>query len=102
MPYVDTGRISLFFEDAGSGGVPTLLLHELGGSNSWREVIPHLAVGRRIIADSDGILVLGNDGAAFEQRLEAGDPLVRPVGQVQQGALLDPGLRRGRLLPASR
>jgi hypothetical protein len=27
---------------------------------------------------------------------------VRPVGEVQQGALLDPGLRRGRLLPASR
>jgi 3-oxoadipate enol-lactonase len=51
MPYVDTGRISLFFEDAGSGGVPALLLHELGGSSdSWREVIPHLAVGRRIIA----------------------------------------------------
>ena len=52
--------------------------------------------------DGDGILVLGNDGAAFEQCLEAGDPLVRPVGEVQQGALLDPGLRRGRLLPASR
>jgi hypothetical protein len=27
--------------------------------------------------DGDGILVLGNDGAAFEQCLEAGDPLVR-------------------------
>src|SRR6266403_369661 len=39
--------------------------------------------------DGDGILVLGNDGAAFEQRLEAGDPLVRPVGEVQQRALLD-------------
>jgi len=39
--------------------------------------------------NGDGILVLGNDGAAFEQRLEAGDPLVRPVGEVQQGALLD-------------
>jgi hypothetical protein len=46
MPYVDTGRISLFFEDAGSGGVPELLPHELGGSSdSCREVIPHLAVG---------------------------------------------------------
>src|SRR5882762_11151000 len=39
--------------------------------------------------DGNGILVLGNDGAAFEQRLEAGDPLVRPVGEVQQRALLD-------------
>jgi hypothetical protein len=27
---------------------------------------------------------------------------VRPVGEVQERALLDPGLRRGRLLPASR
>src|SRR5712671_2557821 len=39
--------------------------------------------------DGNGFLVLGNDGAAFEQRLEAGDPLVRPVGEVQQRALLD-------------
>src|SRR5205085_6809492 len=39
--------------------------------------------------DGNGILVLGNDGAAFEQCLEAGDPLVRPVGEVQQRALLD-------------
>ena len=46
MPYIDTGRISLFFEDAGSGGIPVLLLHELGGSSeSWREVIPLLALG---------------------------------------------------------
>ena len=52
--------------------------------------------------DGDGILVLGNNGAAFEQCLEAGDTLARPVGEVQQRALLDPGLRRGRLLPASR
>src|SRR3954451_16804765 len=51
MPYVDTGRISLFFEDAGSGGMPALLLHELGGSSeSWREVIPLLAADRRVIA----------------------------------------------------
>ncbi len=39
--------------------------------------------------DGNGIPVPGNDGAAFEQRLEAGDPLVRPVGEVQEGALLD-------------
>jgi hypothetical protein len=39
--------------------------------------------------DGNGIPVLGNDGAAFEQCLEPGDPLVRPVGEVQQGALLD-------------
>src|SRR5881397_2326103 len=51
MPYVDTGRVSLFFEDSGSGGVPALLLHELGGSSeSWREVIPSLATDRRVIA----------------------------------------------------
>jgi hypothetical protein len=39
--------------------------------------------------DGNGILVLGNDGAAFEQGLEAGDPLVRPVGEVQERALFD-------------
>jgi len=39
--------------------------------------------------DGDGILVLGNDGAAFEQCLEAGDPLMRPVREVQEGALFD-------------
>jgi 3-oxoadipate enol-lactonase len=51
MPHIDTGHISLFFEDAGSGGVPVLLLHELGGSSeSWREVIPFLAADRRVIA----------------------------------------------------
>jgi len=50
MPYIDTGRISLFFEDAGSSGIPVLCLHELGGSSeSWRKVIPLLA-DRRVIA----------------------------------------------------
>lgn len=51
MPWIDTGRISLFYEDAGSGGVPVLLLHELGGSSeSWRAVIPLLASDHRVIA----------------------------------------------------
>jgi 3-oxoadipate enol-lactonase len=51
MPYVDIGRVSLFFSEAGSGGIPVLLLHELGGSSeSWREVIPLLAPDRRVIA----------------------------------------------------
>jgi 3-oxoadipate enol-lactonase len=51
MPYIDTGCVSLFYEDAGSGGVPVLLLHELGGSNeSWREAMPALATDRRVIA----------------------------------------------------
>lgn len=51
MPSIDTGRIALFYEDAGSGGTPILLLHELGGSSeSWAPVIPHLAPHRRVIA----------------------------------------------------
>lgn len=51
MPYIDTGRVSLYVEDAGSAGVPVLLLHELGGSSeSWRRVIPLLAADRRVIA----------------------------------------------------
>ena len=50
MPYLDTGRISLFFEEAGTGSVPVVLLHELGGSSeSWRELIPLLATDRRVI-----------------------------------------------------
>jgi pimeloyl-ACP methyl ester carboxylesterase len=51
MPYVDTGRVSLSFAEAGGGGIPILLLHELGGSSeSWREVIALLAPERRVIA----------------------------------------------------
>lgn len=51
MPCIDTGRVSLFYEDAGSGGVPALLLHELGGSSeSWRAVVPLLAANRRVLA----------------------------------------------------
>ena len=51
MTYVDTGQVSLFFEDAGSGGVPVLLLHELGGSSeSWRSVLSSLAIDRRVLA----------------------------------------------------
>jgi len=51
MPYVDTGAVSLFLDEAGSGGIPVLLLHELGGSSeSWRAVIPLLAADRQVIA----------------------------------------------------
>src|SRR3954469_4318154 len=51
MPYVDIGQVSLFFEEAGTGATPVVLLHELGGSSeSWREVIPLLAPDRRVIA----------------------------------------------------
>ena len=51
MPYIDTGRISLFFAETGSGGVPVLLLHELGGSSqSWCAVTRLLATDRRVIA----------------------------------------------------
>jgi hypothetical protein len=39
--------------------------------------------------DGNGIVVFGNDDAALEQRLEAGDPLIRPAGEVQECALLD-------------
>src|SRR3954447_3190988 len=54
MPYLDTGGINLFFEDAGSSGVPVLLLHELGGSSeSWQHVISLISLlttDRRVIA----------------------------------------------------
>ncbi len=51
MPYVDTGHLSIYYEDCGAGGPPILLLHELGGSSeSWSRVIPLLAARRRVIA----------------------------------------------------
>lgn len=51
MPWVDAGGVGLFFEDAGNGGSPVLLLHELGGSSeSWRAVMPLLTTDRRVFA----------------------------------------------------
>ena len=51
MPTIYTGRVALFYEDAGTGNPPILLLHELGGSSeSWARVIPLLAPHRRVIA----------------------------------------------------
>ena len=44
MPYIDSGRISLFFEEAGSGGIPVLLLHELCGSSESRRVVACYAI----------------------------------------------------------
>lgn len=39
MPTLDSGKISLFFRDLGTGGPPILLLHELGGNSaSWQQV----------------------------------------------------------------
>src|SRR5262247_3236314 len=40
--------------------------------------------------DGDRLLVTGDDGATFEQHLEAGDAVRRPVGKVEQGTLFDP------------
>ena len=51
MPTIYTGRVALFYEDAGTGNPPILLLHELGGSSEiWAKVIPLLAPHRRVIA----------------------------------------------------
>ena len=51
MPCIETGRVSLFVKERGRGGVPVLLLHELGGSSdSWASVIRLLAADRRVIA----------------------------------------------------
>src|SRR5262245_26113970 len=40
--------------------------------------------------DGDRLLVTRDDGATFEQHLEAGDAVRRPVGKVEQGTLFDP------------
>jgi len=51
MPYAELGDITLYYEDAGTGSPPVLLLHELGGSSeSWRRVIPLITPHRRVIA----------------------------------------------------
>ena len=51
MPFFDTGTISLFYREQGSGQPPVLLIHELGGSgDSWGGVLPRLAAARRTIA----------------------------------------------------
>ncbi|MBV9250056.1 MAG: alpha/beta fold hydrolase [Acetobacteraceae bacterium] len=51
MPTIDTGRISLSYEQSGTGDPPALLLHELGGSSeSWWKVASLLAARRRVIA----------------------------------------------------
>jgi len=51
MPYAELRDISLYYEDAGTGDPPVLLLHELGGSSeSWRRVIPLITPHRRVIA----------------------------------------------------
>jgi 3-oxoadipate enol-lactonase len=51
MPFVDTGAVSLFYREQGSGEPPLLLIHELGGSGeSWSGVLPRLAAARRTIA----------------------------------------------------
>ena len=47
-----------------------------------------MAVGQRPLDGEDG-LILGNDGAALEQGLEAFDQLGRPVGEIEQGAFFD-------------
>jgi len=51
MPYRETGRICLFYEDVGSVAPPILLLHELGGSSeSWQAALPCLMRHRRVLA----------------------------------------------------
>lgn len=44
MPFVDTGRLSMYYETAGEGAPPILLVHELGGNGrSWSAVQPALS-----------------------------------------------------------
>ncbi len=51
MPYAEAGGISLHYQEAGQGGVPALLLHELGGSGeSWSAALPLFARTRRAFA----------------------------------------------------
>ena len=51
MPYAEAGAISLHYNESGSGGIPVLLLHELGGAaESWEAALSLFARSRRTIA----------------------------------------------------
>lgn len=50
MPWIDTGRIALRYEDEGAGETTLLLIHEMGGSlESWDYVVPLLAPAFRVL-----------------------------------------------------
>ena len=60
MPTIDTDRISLFYEDAGKGGTPILLLHELGASSeSWARGLTRYLPRQRPNAYAELSLALG-------------------------------------------
>lgn len=51
MPWLDTGNVTLHYEQLGVGDPPVILIHELGGNwQSWRQLQPVLAESRRTYA----------------------------------------------------
>jgi 3-oxoadipate enol-lactonase len=51
LPWLDTGNVTLHYEQLGVGDPPVLLIHELGGNwQSWRQLQPVLAESRRTYA----------------------------------------------------
>jgi len=50
MAWIDTGTISLRYEDVGEGAVTLLLIHEMGGTlESWDYLVPLLRSSYRIV-----------------------------------------------------
>jgi len=112
MPCVDTDRVSLFFEDAGSGTPPVLLLHELGGcSESWRTVIALLAPDRRVIAvdmrcagrseKPPGPFTLADvadDLDALLRSLNLATPVARPIWRGRPAPTSPNGLKKVRVV----
>jgi 3-oxoadipate enol-lactonase len=51
LPWLDTGNVTLHYEQLGVGDPPVILIHELGGNwQSWRQLQPVLAESRRTYA----------------------------------------------------
>jgi hypothetical protein len=79
--YLVMHRLLAFMQETAMEGVCIKAAH-----TASPDLVAEIAPLVRQLSTSAAPLELN---AAFEQCLEPGDPLVRPVGEVQQGALLD-------------
>jgi pimeloyl-ACP methyl ester carboxylesterase len=100
MPWIDTGPLSMRFEDLGQGSQTLLLLHEMGGTmESWDFILPLLSPRYRLIRyDQRGaglterppgafsIDDAGRDAVALLDTLSVYEPVV-PIGTALGGAL---------------
>lgn len=100
MPWIDTGDVSLRYEDVGAGATTLLLIHEMGGSlESWDYLVPFLCNDLRVVRyDCRGAGLsektrgpftmsrFGADAVALLDALAVDGPVV-PVGCAVGGAV---------------